>query len=249
MPLLAVAMGAAARGGGVTSPTDDEVPPAGALRVLFIGNSLTYVNDLPGIVEALADSLSVERPFWYRTAVAPNYSLEDHWADPGTRAALQDRQWDVVVLQQGPSSLPENQELLREWSVRFAGLARAAGAVPALYMVWPDFTRRDFFDDVSDSYTAAAEAVDGMLFPVGRAWLAAWDADASLPLYGSDGFHPSTLATYLAALVILDRLYEVELEIVPGRVRSESGVFITVTESVRTVLVEAARDANRSFGR
>jgi len=31
-------------------------PTGPGLHVLFIGNSLTYVNNLPGILEALADS-------------------------------------------------------------------------------------------------------------------------------------------------------------------------------------------------
>ena len=44
----------------------------------------------------------------------------------------------------------------------------------------------------------------GLLLPAGDAWRAAWAADARLPLYGPDGFHPSPMGTYLAALVIYE---------------------------------------------
>jgi hypothetical protein len=152
-------------------------------------------------------------------------------------------------MQQGPSSLPENQILLRDWSLQFAPLIRAAGAQPALYMVWPESARRTAFEAVAAAYTGAAVAVDGMLFPVGRAWLEAWKLDSALPLYGGDGFHPSVAGTWLAALVMIDRMYTVNLDSLPARVRTRSGDVVGVTGSMRPHLVAAAREANRSFGR
>jgi len=234
---------------GPQSVTDVD-PPPDALRVLFIGNSLTYVNDLPGLLGALADSARVARPFWYRIVALPDYSLEDHWSAGAARSAIDSREWDVIVLQQGPSSLPENQAHLRQWSLRFAEPIRAAGARPALYMVWPESTRQTAFSAVSDAYTAAAQAVDGLLFPVGRAWLLAWDRDDDLALYSFDGFHPSVLGTWLAALVMLDRLYEnVDLAALPASIRRRDGQAATIPAAARAVLVEAAQEANRSFGR
>jgi hypothetical protein len=247
--LLCVAfMTACASGPTAPSGSDGPAPP-GALRALFIGNSLTYQNDLPGVVQALADSLDVERPFWFRAAVAPNYSLEDHWLTGSSHDALQRDTFDVVIMQQGPSSLPENQLHLREWAIRWADLIRDVNAVPALYMVWPDATRRSAFEAVSDAYTDAAVAVDGMLFPVGRAWLEAWAIDSGLALYGPDAFHPSGLGTYLAALVMVDRLYTVDLAAAPPRVRTTGGVTITVPSAMHAALVEAAREANDRWGR
>lgn len=230
-------------------PTQDVPAPPGALRVLFIGNSLTYWNDLPGVVGAMADSLALPKPFWYRSAAYPDYSLEDHWLTAESRATLERDSFDIVVLQQGPSSLPENQEHLREWALRWSGSIREAGAVPAMYMVWPDASRRFAFDDVVEAYTAAAVAIDGMLFPVGRAWIEAWAIDEGLALYGPDAFHPSGLGTYLAALVMLDRLYTVDLAAVPERIRTSAGVTITVPAAMQAVLIQAARAANATYAR
>ena len=92
---------------------------------------------------------------------ANNFSLEDHWNQGNARAAIAKGGWSVVVLQQGPSALPESRVLLRDYSKRFAAEARKAGARTALYMVWPSKARARDFDDVSESYALAARDVAG----------------------------------------------------------------------------------------
>ena len=193
------------------------------LRILFIGNSLTYANDLPALVCGLARSAG--RQAVCESVAKPDYSLEDHWNGRDARAAIA-RGWDVVVLQQGPSALPESRRLLIAYAKRFAAEIRKAGARPALYMVWPSQTRRGDFPGVSQSYAAAAKAVDGLLLPVGDAWRAAWLADATLPLYASDGLHPSASGTYLAALVIYAQLFGAPAPSVPVPPAAQAGASV-----------------------
>src|SRR5262245_16354271 len=129
--------------------------PAPPTRILFIGNSLTYSNDLPAMVCGLARAAARNA---VRASVAkPDYSIEDHWNEGDARRAIA-RGWDVVVLQQGPSALPESRVLLVEYTKRFDAEIRKAGARTALYMVWPSRQRRGDFDGVSQSYRAAARA-------------------------------------------------------------------------------------------
>src|SRR5437868_1227446 len=78
--------------------------PEEPLRVLFIGNSLTYSNDLPAMVAALAKSAG-KRPLVFQSVVEGGFSLEDHWDRGDAQRAIAQGKWDVVVLQQGPSSL------------------------------------------------------------------------------------------------------------------------------------------------
>lgn len=189
-----------------TTPTSvDEALPEADARVLFLGNSLTYTNDLPFLVRAIAEAAG--HTFVHSTIARPDYSLEDHWNTGGRDAVLQ-AQADFVIMQQGPSSLPESQEYLRTWTERFAPVIAEAGGTPALYMVWPDDTRLHAFDDVRDSYESAAVAVGGLFIPAGEAWRAAWDAGLTSPLYGPDGFHPSGLGSVIAALTIVRAIYD-----------------------------------------
>jgi len=175
------------------------------MRILFIGNSLTYFNGLPYMVRSLADSAGQAAPVVDDVAL-PDYGLEEHWNDGRAARAIRGGCWDVVVLQQGPSSLPESRALLLDYAARFDALIRERGARPALFSVWPSSTRRGDFDRAIESYALAAEAVDGVLLPVGTAWLQAWAREPGLDLY-ADGLHPTREGTYLAALVIAGRLF------------------------------------------
>jgi hypothetical protein len=209
-------------------------------RVLFIGNSLTEANGLPAMVEALSRQ-GGETPIRTASVVFAGFSLEDHWNQGAARRRIAEGGWSIVVLQQGPSSLPESQAALREWTARFDTVIRAGGGRTALYMVWPESNRRGAFDAVSRSYARAAVDVGGMLLPVGEAWRGAWRRDPDVPLYGPDGFHPTATATYLAALVIYQQISG----------RSPVGLpALTEMPAARVrVLQEAALEANAQFGR
>ena len=90
------------------------------------------------------------------------------WKDGDALRALQHDRWTLVVLQQGPSSLPESQVSLREYAARFAAEVRRLPAGVALYGVWPPKARGAFFDAVTTSYARAADDVGGVLVPVGE---------------------------------------------------------------------------------
>ena len=178
--------------------------PDEPVRVLFVGNSLTATNDLPAQLAALAKAGG--HRLETGAVVEDGFSLEDHWNQGDALRAIASGRWDVVILQQGPSSLPESQVHLREWAARYAALARKAGTRPGLLTVWPESTRRSALPAVISSYRNAARAASAELFPAGDAWRRAWACNRKLALYGPDGLHPSRLGTHLAALVVYGRL-------------------------------------------
>lgn len=223
---------------------DANAPPPVALHVLFIGNSLTEVNDLPAMVQALADSAG-EPSMRVASVTMGGFSLEDHWDGTDARDRIAGDAWDWVVLQQGPSAWPSSRENLREWTAKFAPLIRAAGAEPALYSVWPESWRMSAFDSVRMSYAAAAADVGGALVPVGDAWRASWRRDATMALYGGDGFHPSALGTYVAAVTMYARLTGRSPIGLPSslRVRGEIPWTLVVTAEQALVAQQAAAEA------
>jgi hypothetical protein len=170
------------------------------LRVLFVGNSLTATNDLPGTVAAIARGVG-HTTIDVQMLAPGGYALEDHWADGAALEALRTGRFDVVVLQQGPSSLPESRVNLIEWARRWADEARANGTRPAVLTVWPERERFYVFADVVRNYRDAARAANALLLPAGQAWRNAFRRRPAIGLYGTDAFHPSRVGTYLAALV------------------------------------------------
>src|ERR1700722_8929512 len=68
------------------------------LHVLFVGNSFTFYNDMPGLVEGLA--AAEERPLVARLYTVGGSRLSEHAANPRVAAAMGKVPWDYVVLQE-----------------------------------------------------------------------------------------------------------------------------------------------------
>jgi hypothetical protein len=216
-----------------------------SLKVLFIGNSLTEANELPLMVHALA--YADHRNFVVDWVTIGGAALEDHWAEGSARRKLEDRRWNLVVMQQGPSSLPESRVNLREWAARWATVIYANRARPVMFMVWPGIERNAFFDDVRDSYAIAARDVSGVFIPAGEALRIAARMDPSAPLYDGDGFHPSAAGTYAAAASIYGVLAGRDPRGLPSRFRLANGRLIEIPEPLATTLRAAAAEANTQF--
>jgi hypothetical protein len=222
-----------------SSPT---APDPDDLAVLFIGNSLTYTNELPELLEKLLEDAGVGGVH-IDEVTFPNFGLPDHWARGDAREAIALGGWDVVVLQQGPSAT-EGRPYLLEYSVRFAEEIEAVGARPALYSVWPSVSRYSDFDGVTDSYRTAAELTGGLLFPAGEAWRAVARLDPSIRLYSNDGFHPEVAGTYVAALVMFQQLANQD----PRGLPLDAGGTNLPPDMV-ALLQEAAAEANAEFAK
>lgn len=224
------------------APTVTPAPSPASDRVLFVGNSLTQGNDLPLMVEALAREGG--RPLAVESVTYGGAALEDHWSR-GTQDRITASGYRFVVLQQGPSALAESRANLREWTRRFDAVIRKAGGRTALYMVWPESYRPQVFPQVSASYRLAAEDVDGILLPAGDAWTAAWREEPGLRLYGRDGFHPTVLGSYLAALTIYGGLTGASPVGLPARLQLRNGRRVEVKPREAAIAQAAAAEALR----
>lgn len=229
--------------GGITGP-----PPGDGLAVLFVGNSLTYTNDLPDIVAAVSLGAEDDPALRVGMVAFPGYSLEDHWNRGDALDAIDAGGWDMVVLQQGPSTLPASREHLIEWAGRFAERIRAAGGRPVLFSVWPTDGSEAGFDATLASYGAAADAVDGTLVPAGEAWRAARARDPELSLTIVDGFHPSLLGSVIAAYAIWHALTGKSPIGLPPTIESERVARITLSAELAALVQQAVAEAQAAHG-
>ena len=248
---IAAALALAASSCAAVKEPAAPAPKAGSLRVLFVGNSLTYANDLPGMVRDIAaasgESLDAE------VVTIGGANLDDLWAEGRAPKALGRGGFRFVVLQQGPTSSLEGREMLIASSRRIAAEAERVGTRMAFYMVWPDAayvesshqSLPEAFAAVSGSYSAASRAVNGLLLPAGDAWQAALRKDPSLPFYGPDRFHPSPLGTLLAAITVYQGLFGHPPSRKPEKVAIGSGASIRLKDVLWADLVAAADEATR----
>ncbi len=180
-------------------------PSAAGPSILFVGNSLTYTNDLPAVFEKVAEAAG--DTVRVGMVAGPNLALIDHAAG-ATNASRRIAQggWSFVVLQQGPTPAGICRDTLVIAAMRLATTIRQNGGRAVLFLPWTPESSPHDLGVAGESVTAAARAVGGLVVPVGEAWKAARDADPRIPLYGPDGYHPAPTGTLLAALTIYDRM-------------------------------------------
>ena len=79
--------------------------------------------------------------------------------------------------------------------------------------------------------------------PAGEAWIAAWQRDSTLALYAADGLHPGPIGTYLAALVMYERITGHDARALPARAVVQ-GRDLALADSTVRLLQASAHEAN-----
>jgi len=185
------------------------------VRVLFLGNSYTYVNDLPAVFRnvARAGGQNVE------TAMVADggETLAQHAASSTSLAAIRGSNWQFVVLQE-QSEIPALASALQSQTApavgSLVGIIRAAGATPILLETW---AHRDGWPAYGLDYAAMQAAIDAgyatlggdlgvTVAPAGQVWQSVLRHDPAVALWQDDGSHPSRAGTYLAACVLYTRI-------------------------------------------
>jgi hypothetical protein len=175
-------------------------------NILFIGNSLTYTNDLPKLLKNFA--FSKGKKINVTCQCLPNYALIDHWGDGKIQNLLNSEKFTHVIIQQGPSSQEEGRIMLLEYGAKIKELCDANKSKLAFYMVWPARSNYGTFDGVIKNYTDAAKANNAILCPVGLEWRKIFDQINDFSFYGTDDFHPSLKGSINAAEVIYKSIFE-----------------------------------------
>lgn len=214
--LLVAVIGTVAYAAASRLPACQFVPADQCTRVLFIGNSYTYVNDLPATFARLANSGGhhVETGMY-----APGGAfLADLAANPEVTATVNGTKWTAVVLQeqsQRPASPAEVSAFFVPAVTSLVSTVRADGARPYLLETW---AHREGWPELGLSFTSmqqalargygiAAQATGATVIPAGDAWLRAWSRQVPVPLWQADGSHPAPAGTYLAACVAYQTMF------------------------------------------
>ena len=189
----------AASGAAVASTPQTAGAPA--LRVLFVGNSYTYFNNLPGMVQQLAASASSPRQIEAHTVAYGGATLEVHWTRGEAPARIRSEQWDYVVLQEQSSRPVDDQELFFRYARLFDEAIRANGAKTVFFMTWAYESDPGMQAGLTGAYTSIGRELGAQVVPVGSAWQQARSSSPDLGLFADDGSHPDPPGSYLAACV------------------------------------------------
>ena len=165
--------------------------------MLFVGNSFTARNDLPKLIAQLAAERGITvEPTLLSMGGA---SLRMHWNKGQALKAIQNGNYDYVVLQE-QSTLPvKNAARMRENVLLFDEAIKAAGARTVLYMTWARKHSPDHQQLITDAYESIGREIGAVVVPVGSIWWRFMSRHESPALHDKDQSHPTLAGTYLAA--------------------------------------------------
>lgn len=207
--LLASIAGLIALTGTAAPAQDKDDPKPKELRVLFLGNSQIYFNDLPRTVEALAESAPQGQPRIKASQLTPGgSSLESLWnkgTDPGSaRAKILEEKWDYVVLQEHFAAKADN---FNKYAPLFHELIEKQGAKTVLFCTASISTLYPKgFQDMHEMQLAMGKQLKVPVVAAGKAWLTYWGDDPTpeqrLELYHTDKAHPGKKGSYIYACAL-----------------------------------------------
>lgn len=177
-------------------------------KILFIGNSLTYTNDMPLILEKIG--LHFHKKIETEMVCLPNYAIIDHWNDGKIQQKIASENFDYVIIQQGPSSQEIGRKMLIEDGKKISSLCNKYNTKLGYFMVWPAKRHYFTFDKVIANHKEAARINNAILFEVGSNWKQYQTKKNRTSLYEPDQFHPSKAGSFFAALTIFKKLFSKE---------------------------------------
>ena len=195
-------------------------------EVLFIGNSYTYVNDLPNLVKQIA--LSFGDTLIHDSSTPGGANFNGHSSSAQTLAKINQQQWDYVVLQAQSQELSFSPFQVASDSYPYAEIlvdsifANSSCTEPLFFMTWGrkygDQSNCQFYPPVCtylgmqqrlrESYLDMTFTHNTSCSPVGMAWKKSIEIDSTLNLYSSDNSHPSIYGSYLAACTFYASIFK-----------------------------------------
>lgn len=168
--------------------------PVAEIRALFIGNSHTMSNNVPGMVKSLVES-GGQKIF---VETVGGDLLNNIAARPEVIEKVKKGRWNFVILQGASVSQSHKTIYPYDHSKNLAAAATKAGAVPLLYAEW---SRKgiDETEYIIDIYRLIQKGSSARIVTVGRVWDQILKQDPKLDLWIADGNHAKPVGSYIAA--------------------------------------------------
>jgi len=181
---------------------------AGKIRVLFVGNSYTYADDIPWITKQLATAAGGSQTLEVEMIAPMGETLQGHWEKGEVVRRLHESKWNYVVLQEQSTRPIEQPEITRKYARLLDSEIKSAGAKTILFVTWPRQQHLATITAITNTFFNLAKELNAIVAPVGGAWVSVTKEKPSLALYHQDGSHPNAIGSYLASCVLYSILFE-----------------------------------------
>lgn len=201
--------------------TTSYFPPT---RILFIGNSSTYYNNMPDMVASLANANNKNTEILKITHA--NFKLSDFTNENDIyysliTKTLTTQHWDYIVIQEHRNVIIQNPLKTEQELSKFYNAITASKAQLILYETQADFSGKNFtlnnstsfLDHVqtqyymTKSYYSIANKFNATVSPVGVNYTRCMEMYPEIVLYNEDNLHPSIEGSYLAACTLYGTIF------------------------------------------
>jgi hypothetical protein len=189
--------------------------------VLFIGNSFTFYNYMPGILKDIASANG--KTMHVDTAVTGGKDLKFHSGRQRTYEMIKSKKWDYIVIQGHSNEFAQPDGKVDTLTLPFAKkiidsirLHSPCSRV-LFYMTWgykngnPKWKAIANYDSmqlrIERQYLRFADLFNAGVVPVGMVWKEVRDSYPFINLYDPDRFHPILTGSYLSACTFYTTIF------------------------------------------
>ena len=173
-------------------------------KILFIGNSHTYFNDMPQMVRELF--ACAEEPVSVTMLTHGGMTLDWHCKQEQTAFNLRFGGYDYCVLQQAAHPF-DGYQALSDGVREIRGLAGENPPRFVLYMTWAEKAKPENQPEMTEAYRRTAAEQGTLLAPAGEMWKKFRSLYPDIDLYFTDGAHASYAGSMMAACAVFSTIF------------------------------------------
>lgn len=175
------------------------------MKILFIGNSHTYMNDMPELTREMIESATGKHCEVFMLAYSGR-SLKWHIEEEyfSVRFNILFGEYDYCIIQEQAHPMA-NESDTTTYTSRIVGMCKKVKTKPIIFETWAEKTKPENQSKINYRYQKIAKSQRVLLAPVGEVWLASLreiEKISDCNLYRRDGAHASVVGDYLIAMVL-----------------------------------------------
>lgn len=220
------------------------------LKILFVGNSITYYNDMP---QTFRDIANDKGDSVLLTVYAPGGTgFQHHSIDPQVYNHLRTGGWDVIILQPGSNEsvgVPPTQarettlaqaRILIDSALHYSPCSRIM-FYEISYGVWGTGTDQvaqynTTMNEIRNTNNYLSDSTSKSFVPAGEVLRHVWNQNPAQLLWGSAGdIHPNARGSYLISCTFYSAIFNKPSygsPIIPGMVAGEAAYYQQTADSI-----------------
>ena len=176
-------------------------------KILFVGQSILYVNDTPQIFSQILKAKRPQENFLIEMVAGGGYSLSDHYDEGTALRELHKQRWNYVILAESTMNLIAGHKFFEKYAPLLDKEVRSVGATPLLFECYDESETDDAHSPMHVEAVKVGSLLKEQVIPVGATFRYLKKYYPFIQIFGPDHHHPSPLGAYVMACVTYSTIY------------------------------------------